>query len=197
MYTSNKILSSFKVFIFSLFMSLIVYISLDVFYTDLPPYYIKLSEVNSSIYIINDNNVEVYSILSYKKDFLRLFSKGIKLNYPVYEEVLDFNYSGFKDFYYLPPDNLQGIISYDNFKDNESCTIYTKFKLKQKKEYIHTLDLPYFWSTDAKVEHKVIINNSYKVLIFNIKPYRLIEKDNKHIFYINNSLKQRLVINWI
>ncbi|MGB9639126.1 MAG: hypothetical protein ACPL1F_07560 [bacterium] len=73
--------SQFILFIASILLILIIYFLVDIFYLDLPPYSISLKEVNSYIYFNDKINIEVYSLLTYKSNFLMSTSlKGTKIN---------------------------------------------------------------------------------------------------------------------
>jgi cell shape-determining protein MreC len=62
--------SQFILFIASILLILIIYFLVDIFYLDLPPYSISLKEVNSYIYFNDKINIAVYSLLTYKSNFL-------------------------------------------------------------------------------------------------------------------------------
>lgn len=191
-------MSNKNIFWLSLLFALIFLCIIDIFYTDLPPYSIRLAKVNSYIYITNDQKVEIYSVLDYKKTFWFNFpSKGITLSFPVFEKVLDYRGEGFSDFYYLAPNNLQGVINYKDFSNEKFFGIYLKVEVNKKNKYIHTFDLPYFWSSDAKVEHQIFVDKKYKVIVLNISPSKIVENKEKTVIFIDNTKKQRLIIEWI
>ncbi|MFN3995372.1 MAG: hypothetical protein ACK4GR_02435 [bacterium] len=190
-------MSSLKNFVLSFIAALILYLIIDLLLTDLPPYSIKLSHTKSYIYL-NQNTVEVYSFLYYTPTFIfntPLKGKRINLSFPLLYEIIDYNYTGFDEFYQIEK-SLKGTIDYEKFTTNKNFSIFVKVNV-YGNEYVHTYDLPYFWSKDAIVEHFIIFPKKYKLLVINILPSKIEENQENYIVSIQNTRKEKLKISKI
>lgn len=189
----------FILFIISIVLILIIYFVVDIFYLDLPPYSINLKEVNTYIYFQNNVYIEVYSFLTYRSNFwLKTPLRGNKINliFPFQKsnikQIQTYDYKGFKTLE-LIDNQFQGTIDYRDIENELKCLIHLKAHLNTN-EYIHYLDLPAFWSSNAEVFHYVMFSKDSKILFLSIFPSQIIEKDNIYYLKIENKSKQPLKI---
>lgn len=183
--------------ILSFIVALLLFLIIDLFINDLPPYSIKLGRVKSIIYF--QNPLEVYSTLYYEREFLfntPLKGRGIELFFPIeknsIEKIIDLRFGGFEYINFDNNMNLKGFISYKDFNPEKS--IYLKLKLKNDNEYIHSFDLPYSWSSDAQVEHDIFVRKNSSLVIINILPLNVEESGDYYIIKIKNINRERVKI---
>ncbi|MEN3015034.1 MAG: hypothetical protein ABDH21_03120 [bacterium] len=190
-----------KNLVFALVLSILVYVFIDLFYTDLPPYSIELALVRTYIYFNEPTKVEIYSFLKYqKKGGWILVPRGIYLSFPLAQsnikQILKLNYEGFEVLHTNASYNgLQDMIGFINYKKfQENCLIYLQEKLQTPNKYIHYFDLPYFWSNRAYVENNLIIRKRENLVIMNILPDKVRENQNYRIISIKNTKKEKLSV---
>jgi hypothetical protein len=187
------------IFIISILIPIFAYFFIDLFYTDLPPYSIKLTKTTTYIYLQDKINLEVYSFLDYKSNFLiktPLGGKKISLYFPFSKsnilKINNYQYSGFDEFL-LDDGYFMGTIDY-NKKNNQQeiyCKIYFKATLNGNK-YIHYFDLPAFWSFNSIAEHYVILNSKENLIVMNLLPFSVYQKDSRYYIKVENKDKKSL-----
>jgi len=187
------------IFIISILIPIFAYFFIDLFYTDLPPYSIRLSKTTTYIYLQDKVNIEVYSFLDYKSNFLiktLLRGKRINLYFPFSKsnilKISDYEYSGFDEFL-LDDGYFMGTIDYTK-KSNEKeiyCKIYLRATLNGNK-YIHYFDLPAFWSFNSIVEYYVILNDKENLIVMNLLPSNVYQKDHRYYIKVENKNKKSL-----
>jgi hypothetical protein len=187
------------IFIISILIPIFAYFFIDLFYTDLPPYSIKLTKTTTYIYLQDKINLEVYSFLDYKSNFLiktPLRGKKISLYFPFSKsnilKINNYQYSGFEEFL-LDDGYFMGTMDYNKKNNQEEiyCKIYFKATLNGNK-YIHYFDLPAFWSFNSIVEHYVILNSKENLIVMNLLPFSVYQKDSRYYIKVENKDKKSL-----
>ncbi len=189
------------IFIISILIPIFAYFFIDLFYTDLPPYSIKLTKTTTYIYLQDKINLEVYSFLDYKSNFLiktPFRGKKISLYFPFSKsnilKINNYQYSGFDEFL-LDDGYFIATMDYNKKNNQEEiyCKIYFKATLNGNK-YIHYFDLPAFWSFNSIVEHYVILNSKENLIVMNLLPFSVYQKDSRYYIKVENKDKKSLSI---